>query len=174
MNSLIRTITPVLFGKWSLLKAHLVSLCFYTYLKSLHTELAKYQQQTFYRKIRYTFCPMQNYLTLKYVQIISQLVGIMTLSNQNVKLCFPLIYMSHHCEEETHNTGKPEWISCHDRRSFPLIQQLPILDVSCSVVTLQCWPKSCRPAATSFPLTNIEYNRKMMRKYIVSFLLHCF
>jgi len=85
-----------------------VFLCFYVYLNLLHTELAKYQQKPFYRKLGHTFCPMQNFLTLKYVQIISELVGIKTLSNQNVNLCFPLIYMSYHCEEETHNTVKPE------------------------------------------------------------------
>ena len=155
-----------------MLKAHPVFLSFYAYLKLLQTELAKYQQQTFYRKLGHTFCPMQNFLTLKYVQIVSELVGIMT-SNQNVKLRFPLIYTSHHCEGETHNPGKPEWISHHNRRSRPLIQQLPILDVSCSVVTLQCWPESCRPASTSFPHTNIKYNRKM-RKLVVSFFTSLF
>lgn len=166
MNSLTRKITPVLFGNWQLLKAYLAFLCLYAYLKSLHAELAKYQQQIFYRKLWHTFIPMQNFLTLKFVQIISQLMWIMTLSNQIIKLCFPLIYISHHCEDETHNTGKPEWISCHDRRSHPLIQRLPILDVSCSVVTLQCWPKSCRSAATSLPHTNTKYNRKK-RKIVV-------
>jgi hypothetical protein len=76
--------------------------------------------------------------------------------------------MSHHCEDETHNTGKPEWISCHDRRSRPLMSRLSVLVVSCLVVTLQCWPKSCRPAANSWPHTNIKYNRKM-RKCVVFF-----